>query len=97
MKEENKRILRFTNKMVAIMIVSIAAAIIGWSLIGGMLLNDATLKESELFGVVETSNIGMVVYHKETGVMYMVNKGKAYSFTMLCDSDGKPLLYKGGE
>lgn len=96
MKEDTKKALTIFEVVAMILIAFTAAAVIGGMIIGGsMILNDAP-KESELFGVVETSNIGTVVYHKETGVMYMLNKDKAYSFTMLCDSDGKPLLYKGG-
>lgn len=50
------------------------------------------------FVVVEKSWSWQVVYDKETLVMYAV-ANRAYNrgnFTLLVDSDGKPLLWKGG-
>lgn len=53
--------------------------------------------EKSMFVVVEQTLQWNVVYNKETKVMYAVSSG-AYNggtFTMLCDKDGKPQLWKG--
>lgn len=60
--------------------------------------DDATTKQSR-FVVVESVYNWMVVYDKETLVMYAVsneprNRGV---FTLMVDEDGKPLLWKGGD
>ena len=53
--------------------------------------------ETSMFVEVERSNLWMVVYHKETKVMYAVS-WSSYNmgtFTLLVDADGKPLLWEG--
>lgn len=44
-----------------------------------------------------SDNCYMVVYHKETKVMYVVSRSSASNgiFTLLVDAEGKPLLYEG--
>lgn len=51
------------------------------------------------FVVVEKCWSWQVVYDKETLVMYAVSDGgyNNGNFTLLVESDGKPLLWKGGE
>ena len=54
-------------------------------------------QDSSMFVVVEETMCWAVVYHKDTKVMYAVSCG-AYNigtFTMLCDKDGKPQLWRG--
>lgn len=53
--------------------------------------------EKSMFVVVERTMNWYVVYHKTTKVMYAVSKGSYNSgtFTMLCDKDGKPQLWRG--
>ena len=51
------------------------------------------------FVVVDRTSNWIVVYDKETLVMYSVSRGgyNNGNFTLLVDSIGKPLLWKGGE
>jgi hypothetical protein len=50
------------------------------------------------FVVVEREYSMNIVYDKNTLVMYSVTNGiyNSGNMTMLCDSTGKPLLWKGG-
>lgn len=50
-----------------------------------------------MFVCVEKASIWMVVYDKETKVMYAVSDGSyTYgNFTMLVNADGTPKLYEG--
>lgn len=51
-----------------------------------------------MFVVVETTSLWMIVYHKDTRVMYAVSYS-TYScghFTLLVDAEGNPLLWDGG-
>lgn len=50
-----------------------------------------------MFVVVEETSCWIVVYHKGTKVMYAVSSGgyNEGTFTLLCDKDGKPLLWRG--
>ena len=47
----------------------------------------------------EEANRWIIVYHKETKVMYAVSYGSYNigTFTLLVNADGTPMLYKGGE
>lgn len=50
-----------------------------------------------MFVQIESANTWLVVYHRETKVMYVVSYG-AYncgSFTLLVNADGTPMLYEG--
>ena len=51
------------------------------------------------FVVVERDYYMNIVYDKNTLVMYSVTNGiyNSGNMTMLCDSTGKPLLWKGGD
>ena len=54
-------------------------------------------KNTSMFVVVEKANNWLVVYHKETKVMYAVSYG-AYNcgnFTVLVNPDGTPMLWDG--
>ena len=55
------------------------------------------LDESSMFVIIEKTGAWVVVYHKETKVMYAVASGpyNVGTFTLLVDREGKPLLYKG--
>jgi len=57
--------------------------------------NDGT----SMFVLLEDTIDWKVVYHRETKVMYAVSNGSYNrgTFTLLVDTDGKPLLYKGAE
>jgi len=56
------------------------------------------VQETSRFVIVEEGASWNVVYDKETKVMYTVSAGgyNCGNFTMLVDSDCKPLIYKGG-
>ena len=56
-------------------------------------------KKSSMFVEVESTYPWIIVYHKDTKVMYAVSKGSHNkgNFTLLVDQDGKPLLYDGGK
>ena len=49
------------------------------------------------FVIVEDTGIYMTVYDRRTKVMYAVSKGgyNKGTFTLLVDTDGKPLLWEG--
>lgn len=53
--------------------------------------------EESMFVIVERTMTWNVVYNKTTKVMYAVSNGSynGGTFTMLCDKDGKPQLWKG--
>lgn len=54
--------------------------------------------KSSMFVIIEKTRNYYIVYHKETKVIYAVSYGSynCGTFTLLVDSDGKPLLYKEG-
>lgn len=53
--------------------------------------------EESMFVIVERTMTWNVVYNKTTKVMYAVSNDyyNGGTFTMLCDKDGKPQLWKG--
>ena len=53
-------------------------------------------EQTSMFVKIESASTWIVVYHKETKVMYTVSNGySSYGeFTVLVDADGKPLLYE---
>lgn len=59
--------------------------------------NKPTITNGKLFDFVEVTDDWMVVYHRETKVMYAVSVGSHNRgrFTVLVNPDGTPLLYKG--
>ena len=61
--------------------------------------NEGVVNETapEYFTTISDELYGSVVYDSRTGVQYWMsdstyNRG---NLTMLCDADGKPLIYKG--
>lgn len=56
---------------------------------------DGSMKES-MFVCVERSMTWIVVYHKESKIMYAVsNGGKSYGiFTLLVNPDGTPMIWE---
>lgn len=60
---------------------------------------EGTKDGTSMFVVVEQESIWKVVYHRETKVLYVVSNASYNSgtFTLLVDTDGKPLLYKEAE
>ena len=56
-------------------------------------------KNTSMFVEREEANRWIIVYHKETKVMYAVSYGSYNigTFTLLVNADGTPMLYKGGE
>lgn len=55
------------------------------------------IMNSKIFAFVEVTDDWMVVYHRETKVMYAVSVGSHNRgrFTVLVNPDGTPLLYRG--
>lgn len=53
--------------------------------------------DKSLFVEVEMADNWIVVYHRDTKVMYAVSSGDHSRgiFTLLVDAEGKPLLYDG--
>ncbi len=53
--------------------------------------------DNTMFVCVERGAWWQVVYHRETGVMYVVSAGTYNygTFEMMCEADGKPLVWKG--
>lgn len=56
-------------------------------------------KNTSMFVEIETTSKWMVVYHKDTKVMYAVSYGSynVGTFTLLINADGTPMLYEGGD
>ena len=53
------------------------------------------INDTSMFVVIEETSSWVVVYHKETKVMYAVSWGgyNAGTFTVMVDENGKPLIY----
>ena len=58
-------------------------------------IEENTSEENSKFVIVEKTGIWMVVYHKDTRVMYVVSYGSynCGTFTLLVNADGTPMLY----
>lgn len=52
---------------------------------------------NSMFVCVEQTNLWDVVYHKNTGVMYVVSRGgyNAGNFTLIVNQDGAPVIWTG--
>lgn len=50
---------------------------------------------ASMFVCVERARTWMIVYHKETKVMYAVSTYGPNVFTLLVDRDGKPMIWEG--
>ena len=59
--------------------------------------NEAQEDQASMFVMVEVAETWYVVYHRETGVMYVISRGvyNNGTFTLMVDRDGKPLIWKG--
>ena len=55
--------------------------------------------KTSMFIKLESASSWLVVYHKDTKVMYVVSCGyyNCGTFTMLVNADGTPMVYGGGE
>ena len=56
-------------------------------------------KNTSMFVEIETTDKWIVVYHKETKVMYVVSYGgyNIGTFTLLVNADGTPMMYEGDD
>ena len=63
----------------------------------GNTVEKASTEEPSMFVEIERTGAWVVVYHKETKVMYTVSRGgyNSGNFTLLVNADGTPLLYDG--
>lgn len=67
---------------------------------GVKMKRESDLKNQEtnvsMFVLLENGSDYMIVYHQETKVMYAISNGEynAGTFTVMLDTDGKPLLHK---
>lgn len=87
------------NKKIILVIVAVLMAI-GLTACGYASVKTVYDEDSEqldsMFMVVEKTSSWIVVYHKETKVMYAVSNGgyNAGTFTVLLNASGAPLLYE---
>ena len=60
-------------------------------------INNTGGVNTSMFVIIEESSDYVVVYHRETRVMYAVSYGgyNCGNFTLLVNADGTPMLYKG--
>lgn len=79
-----------------IILVIIVGAILTCCNIKHVQVKQETETNNSMFIVIEQTPLWKIVYNKETKVMYAVSNGyyNAGTFTMLCDKDGKPQLWK---
>lgn len=56
-----------------------------------------TKDNTSMFVQIESTNRWIIVYHKETYVMYAVSAGNynGGTFTLLVNADGTPMIYGG--
>ena len=83
-----------TSRILPILLVPLLCAM----LLGGCTrVEKAGQSDVSRFKVVEETTMWRVVYDKDTKVMYTVSVGgyNSGNFTLLVDSEGKPLLWKG--
>lgn len=84
------------NKILAIfMAMSVIFGVAGCSTTESVESKEDISKET-MFETVEVGWSWHVVYHKETKVMYVVNRSSygGGNFTLMVDSDGSPLLWQ---
>lgn len=57
----------------------------------------STLNSHSMFVEIEDGDTYIIVYHKQTKVMYAISDGSYNhgTFTVMLDTDGKPMLYNG--
>ena len=88
-KRQDKRL---TSRILPILLVSSLCL----TLLGGCArVEREGQSDVSRFKVVEETNVWRVVYDKDTKVMYTVSYGgyNSGNFTLLVDSEGKPLLW----
>ena len=58
---------------------------------------DKTKQEpvEEPFVVIQMYDSYLIVYYKDTKVMYSVSRTGPHIYTLLVDAEGKPLIYEG--
>lgn len=81
----------------AIMCLLLVAALLGCSTHEVQSTQSQEDNPQSMFVEVERAYSWMVVYHRDTGVMYVVSNGSYNygSFTLLVDAEGAPLIYRG--
>ena len=83
-----------------ILLICLSALMIALMLVGCKKVEEIDGNDgTSVFVLLEDTMDWKVVYHRETKVMYAVSDGSYNrgTFTLLVDTDGKPLLYKGAE
>lgn len=82
---------------IIIMCLLIAATLLGCSDEHTVQSADTGETPQSMFVEVERASCWMVVYHRDTGVMYAVSRGgyNYGTFTLLVDAEGAPLIYGG--
>lgn len=65
---------------------------------GKATVNSEGLQEESMFVMVEDAYTFVVVYHRDTKVMYAISRGYSNSgdFFVLVNPDGTPMLWEGG-
>ena len=60
---------------------------------------DSSQDDGSMFAIVEKADSWLVVYHKETKVMYLMSYGLSNigTFELMVDAEGKPLLWNPEE
>ena len=84
------------TKRIIVILVIIAGIILTCCSIKYVQEKQETKANNSMFIVIEQTPLWEIVYNKETKVMYAVSDD-TYSrgiFTMLCDKDGNPQLWK---
>ncbi len=78
-------------------LIVILAIVMVFCLVGCQQVQDESNEcDFSMFVYIEKSPRWMIVYHKETKVMYAVSNGENYgNFVLLVDADGSPLLWEG--
>lgn len=96
-----RRITRMKSKLKHWLIVAVIAIVVVILMSSCAKVESAedSKKTASMFVEVENSFNWSVVYHRDTGVMYVVSCGgyNAGDFTMLVNADGTPMIYKGGD
>ena len=81
-----------------IAVVLLAVVILALSLCAcSKVESKADSDEPSMFVKIENVGVWLVVYHRDTKVMYVVSNGgyNAGDFTVLLNPDGTPMLYSG--
>ena len=84
------------KKVIAILITLIMLTLCGCE--GIATVNSEELQERSMFVLVENSYTFVVVYHRDTKVMYTISRSgyNSGNFCLLVNPDGTPMLWEGG-